>query len=134
MDLTGDLFGPADHDDQFLVCQVGEGHHHVDLGEGLLNVLHEVDVWGLRLHNAGDELLWAHGRVVCVVAPREGGERGERGLQVEMPLGPRTQPHSDQTPAYRVPMLESTAAVSGSSIAAALTPYTWSMETARETV
>lgn len=61
LDLTGDLFSPADHEDQFLVCQVGEGHHHAGLGEGLLQVLHEVDVWRLCLYDAGDELLWAHG-------------------------------------------------------------------------
>lgn len=132
-DLTRDLFSPADHEDQFLVCQVGEGHHHAGLGEGLLQVFHEVDLRRLRLYDSGDELFWAHGRVVYMVRLREGGERGERRLQVEMPLGLRTQPHPDQTPACGIPRLEPTTAVSGSAIAAALTPYTWCMKTARET-
>lgn len=134
LDLTGDLFSPADHEDQLLVGQVGEGHHHAGLGERLLHVLHEVDLRRLRLHDAGDELLRPHGRVVRVVGLREGGERCEGSLQVEVPLGPRTQPHPDQTPACGIPRLESTAAVSGSSIAAAFTPYTWSTNTARERV
>lgn len=131
-DLTRDLFSPADHEDQFLVCQVGEGHHHAGLGEGLLHVLHEVDLRGLRLHDAGDELFWAHGRGVDMVRLREGGERGKGSLKVEMPLGTRTKPHPDQTPACGIPRLESTTAVSGSSIAAAFTPYTWCITTAGE--
>lgn len=60
-DLTRYLFGPADHEHQFLVGQVGEGHHHAGLGEGFVHVLHEVDLRGLGLHDAGDELLRAHG-------------------------------------------------------------------------
>lgn len=59
--LTRNLFSPADHEDQFLVCQVGEGHHHAGLSKGLLQVLHEVDLRRLCLHDAGDELLRAHG-------------------------------------------------------------------------
>lgn len=120
-DLTRNLFSPADHEDQFLVCQVGEGHHHAGLGEGLLRVLHEVDLWRLCLHDAGDELLRAHGRVVCVVHLREGGERH---LYVEMPLSSRTEPHPDQAPSCWVPRLKSTTAMSSSPIAAAFTSHT----------
>lgn len=58
-------------------------------------------------------------------------ERGERSLQVEVPLAPRTQSHPDQTSVRGVPRLESTAAVSGSSVAAAFAPYTWWMRTGR---
>lgn len=43
---------------------------------------------------------------------------------MEMSLGPRPQPHPDQTPACVVARLESAAAVSGSSIAAAFSSYT----------
>lgn len=118
--LTWNLFSPADHEDQFLVCQVGEGHHHAGLCERLLQVLHEVDLWRLCLHDAGDELLRAHGWVVRVVWV---GVWGERSLQMEVSLGPRPQPQPDQTSACVVARLEPTAAVSGTSIAAAFSPH-----------
>ncbi len=130
LDLTRDLFSPADHEDQFLVCQVGEGHHHAGLSEGLLQVLHEVDLWRLRLHDAWDELLWAHGWLVYTVHLWKGRVGSERSLQMEMPL--RAQPQPDQSSACGIPRLESTPAVSGSSMAAAFTPYTCSMNTATD--
>lgn len=124
--LTWDLLGPADHEHQLLVCQVGEGHHHAGLGEGLLQVLHQVDLRRLRLHDAGDELLGAHGRVVGEAVL---GQGGEGGLQVEAPLGPGAQPHPDQIPSRRVPGPQSSTAVPRSSVAAALTPHTCRAQT-----
>lgn len=126
--LTWDLLGPADHENQLLVCQVGERHHHAGLSEGLLEVLHQVDLWRLRLHDAGDELLWAHGRTMSVVWLREGRapwQWGKRYPQTEMALGPRTHPDPDQAPPCRLPRLESPSAVSSSSVAAAFAAHTW---------
>ncbi|KAK5917064.1 hypothetical protein CgunFtcFv8_011985 [Champsocephalus gunnari] len=52
--------------------------------------------------------------------------RNNRNLQVEMPLGTGSQPYPDQTPTRGDPRLEPPTAEPGSSVAAALTPYTWS--------
>lgn len=123
--LTGDLLGPADHEDQLLVCQVGERHHHAGLREGLLQVLHEVDLRRLGLHDAGDELLGAHGCVVHVAG------LGEGCLQVEVPLGPGAQPDPDQTSSRGVTRLKSPSAVSGPAVTAAFTPHTWRRDVQR---
>lgn len=127
MVLTWDFLGPADHQDQLLVGQVGEGHHHAGLGEGLLQVLPQVDFGGFGLHDAGDELLWAHGGEGAVAGLRQRSEGGERRLQVKMPLASRTKPypHPNQAPSSRgVSGVESSSAVAGASVAAALTPHT----------
>lgn len=51
-------------------------------------------------------------------------EVGQGSLQVQMSLGSGAQTHPDQCSARGVPRLGSTAALSGSSIAAPFTPYT----------
>lgn len=121
--LTWDLFSPTNHEDQLLVCQVGKRHHHAGLGEGLLQVLHHVNLWGLRLHDARDELFWTHGRRVFLLS--QGSERGERKLNGGEALCPGAN-----TDPYQTPRLEASTTVPGSSIAAAFTPHTWKIKEA----